>query len=216
MARLKLFSLVQVYNSDHAFLQSMMDWIYTSTDSPYKFIFRNRAFININHYGIVLQKDKSALPSSNNSSSVSSCTLAADSNESSNWNTIHFNLKHLKEIYVDKRHKDTCVLVSKVSSSSSNNIYVWKKTNPSNYQTFRSPYALNNAYKKSYLLTIVKFKDGPSRLLQSIQLLDSVLADYNKRDTFLSSNGSAKKHNSTSDINASVNTLCSSGSSRNG
>jgi hypothetical protein len=169
----------EVYNCDHSFLQSMMDWLYSSVDSPYKFRFRNKAFININHQGIQIQKDNL----------LASLTLSGETGggprELSNWKSINFNLKHLKEIYVDKRHKDTCVLVSKVSSSSSTpptNNYVWKASNPSNYQSFRSPYSLNSAYKKSYLLTIIKFKEGPSRLLQSIQSLDNILADYNKKD----------------------------------
>ena len=177
----------EVYNCDHSFLQSMMDWLYSSIDSPYKFRFRNKAFININHFGILIQKDN-LLASLNTTSSDPNDPQQQRTNshtESSNWTGINFNLKHLKEIYVDKRHKDTCVLVSKVSSSTANaaptNNYVWKAANPSNYQSFRSPYSLNSAYKKSYLLTIIKFKDGPGRLLQSIQLLDSILADYNKK-----------------------------------
>lgn len=155
----------EVYNCDHSFLQSLMDWLYSSNESPFKFIVRNKALIKINRYGIIIQKENNAF----------------NINDESNWTHIHFNLKHLKEIYVDKRHKDTCVLVSKVSQNSCSN-YVWKKTNPSNYQSFRSPYGLNNAFKKAYLLTIIKFKDGPSKLLQTIQLLDSILADYNKQE----------------------------------
>ena len=178
----------EVYNCDHSFLQAMMDWLYTSNDSPYKFRFRNKAYININHFGISIQKDNT-LASSQSQSNESNQSFSQT--DSFNWSIINFNLKHLKEIYVDKRHKDTCVLVSKVSSSLASNgqngannnpNYVWKQANPSNYQSFRSPYSLNTAYKKSYLLTIVKFKDGPGRLLQSIQLLDSILADYNKKD----------------------------------
>lgn len=157
----------EVYNCDHSFLQSLMDWLYSSNESPFKFIVRNKAVIRISRYGIIIQKESNAF---NMSDEQSNC-----------WTHIHFNLKHLKEIYVDKRHKDTCVLVSKVSPSSCSN-YVWKKTNPSNYQSFRSPYGLNSAFKKSYLLTIIKFKDGPSKLLQTIQLLDSILADYNKQE----------------------------------
>ncbi|CAF0708142.1 unnamed protein product [Brachionus calyciflorus] len=159
----------EVYSSDHSFLQSMMDWLYTSSDSPLKFYFRNKAQVNIAHNGILIRKDTS---------------LNTSSNENSHWSQIYFNFKHLKEIYVDKRHKDTCVLVSKVSSSTTSN-YVWKKTNPSNYQSFRSAYSLNSAYKKTFLLTILKFKDGPSRLLQTIQLLDSVLVDYNKKEELI-------------------------------
>ena len=184
----------EVYNCDHSFLQSMMDWLYSSVDSPYKFRFRNKAFININHQGIQIQKDNI----------LASLTLSGETSggprELSNWKSINFNLKHLKEIYVDKRHKDTCVLVSKVSSSSSTppaNNYVWKASNPSNYQSFRSPYSLNSAYKKAYLLTIIKFKEGPSRLLQSIQSLDNILADYNKKD--LNKNQHAQKKQSSNE-----------------
>lgn len=166
----------EVYNCDHSFLQSLMDWLYSSNESPFKFIVRNKALIKINRYGIIIQKENNAFNMND---------------ESSNWTHIHFNLKHLKEIYVDKRHKDTCVLVSKVSPNSGSN-YVWKKTNPSNYQSFRSPYGLNNAFKKSYLLTIIKFKDGPSKLLQTIQLLDSILADYNKQEEPKTTNNSVK------------------------
>lgn len=188
----------EVYNCDHSFLQSMMDWLYSSVDSPYKFRFRNKAFINISHFGILIQKDNLLAtlvpqsPGANEAESSSSSSASA----SSNWSSINFNLKHLKEIYVDKRHKDTCVLVSKVSSSSPTlpNNYVWKAANPSNYQSFRSPYSLNNAYKKSYLLTIIKFKEGPGRLLQSIQLLDSILADFNKKDLSVRQKASSKHH----------------------
>ena len=164
----------EVYDCGHAFLQSMMDWLYTASDSPYKFMFRNKALINISKSGISLQKDNSPVTNIN----MNSINIE---NEASNWTSIHFNLKYLKEIYVDKRHKDTCVLVSKVTMGQSSN-YVWKKCNPSNYQTFRSPYALNNAFKKSYLLTIVKYKEGPGRLLQSIQLLDSILSEYHENE----------------------------------
>jgi hypothetical protein len=163
----------EVHHSDHSFLQSMMDWIYTTTnDSPFKYMFRNKAIININNGGIFIQRD-----------TFNEADLNTTQTQT-NWTRIHFNLKHLKEIYVDKRHKDTCVLVSKVvlSSAGVNSNYVWKKANPTNYESFRSPYALNNAYKKSYLLTIIKFKDGPSRLLHSIQILDSVLIDFNRQN----------------------------------
>lgn len=175
----------EVYNCDHSFLQSLMDWLYSSNESPFKFIVRNKAIIKINRYGIIIQKEPNAF----------------NMNDDSNWTHIHFNLKHLKEIYVDKRHKDTCVLVSKVSQSSGSN-YVWKKTNPSNYQSFRSPYGLNNAFKKSYLLTIIKFKDGPSKLLQTIQLLDSILADYNKQED----NPSTRNLNNNSNNNSMTKT----------
>ena len=204
----------EVYNCDHSFLQSMMDWLYSSVDSPYKFRFRNKAFISIDHNGIQIQKDNllaSLTTAPSNSSSASfgndnkNTTTAA---ELSNWKSITFNLKHLKEIYVDKRHKDTCVLVSKVSNSSTSstststqthhhNNYVWKASNPSNYQSFRSPYSLNSAYKKAYLLTIVKFKDGPGRLLQSIQSLDNILADYKSHHSHKSVKAPAKDDENT-------------------
>ncbi|RNA20860.1 hypothetical protein BpHYR1_006269 [Brachionus plicatilis] len=163
----------EVYSSDHSLLQSMMEWLYTSVDSPLKFSIRNKAQVNITHNGILIQKECSA-----------NSRHKADANT---WNHIFFNFRHLKEIYVDKRHKDTCVLVSKVSGSTQSN-NIWRKSNPSNYESFRFAYAMNKAYKKSFLLTILKFRDGPTRLLQSIQLLDSVLVDYNKREELINKN----------------------------
>ena len=210
----------EVYNCDHSFLQSMMDWLYSSVDSPYKFRFRNKAFISIDHNGIQIQKDNllASLTAPSNSSSASfgndknTTSTSTTTAELSNWKSINFNLKHLKEIYVDKRHKDTCVLVSKVSSSSSSSStsthhhnYVWKASNPSNYQSFRSPYSLNSAYKKAYLLTIIKFKDGPGRLLQSIQSLDNILADYKSHHSHKSVKAPAKDDDESAPTNTNAN-----------
>ena len=102
----------EVKNVDHVYLQSMMDWIYMTIDSPYKFKHRNNALLAMSNYGIGFKRSPSASDS--------------DSIVANSWDAINFKLKHLKEIYVDKRHKDTCVLVSKISSSSFNN-YIWKK-----------------------------------------------------------------------------------------
>ncbi len=100
----------EVLNIDHISLQSMMDWLYMSLDSPYKFKMRNQAFLMLSNYGIGLKQ------ADQQGSSISPPP----------WDLVMFKLKHLKEIYVDKRHKDTCVLVSKISTSSFNN-NVWEK-----------------------------------------------------------------------------------------
>lgn len=164
----------EVHNTDHSHLQSMLDWLYNSIDSPYKFIIRNKCLI----------------PPLENSNSLDSIqilnlmhpihqisTTSMTNSITAEWPQIQFNLKHLKEIYVDKRHKDTCILVSRnPSGTGTNSNYVWKKANPSNYQSFRTAYSMNSSYKKAYLLTILKFKEGPPRLLQFIQSLDSILA----------------------------------------
>jgi hypothetical protein len=192
----------EVYDCGHAFLQSMMDWLYTASDSPYKFMFRNKALINFGKSDISLIKDNSPVNHIN-------MTNINNENEASNWTNIHFNLKYLKEIYVDKRHRDTCVLVSKVTMGQSSN-YVWKKCNPSNYQTFRSPYALNNAFKKSYLLTIIKYKDGPGRLLQSIQLLDNILSEFNENENQKEESKNKSNPISESAENKNITSRCNS------
>jgi hypothetical protein len=200
----------EVQNTDHGLLQSMMDWIYMSNDSPYKYVSRNKSVLSINNYDITLHKDsniKSAKPPPPNN----------DQTESSLWTSINFNLKYLKEIYVDKRHKDTCVLVSKVSSSTKPTNNVWKKSNPSNYQPFKSLYSnlntsgANNNSKRSYLLTVLKFKDGPSKLLQSIQMLDRVLTNFdtkqeaNNNTTTTNNNNNNQKSNGTTSVHTKSN-----------
>jgi hypothetical protein len=227
----------EVYNTDHAYLQSMLDWLYTSIDSPYKFIIRNKCQVCLDagpqsktaskpsggapSSSIIHQSIRIQNLTSNNTNGVGFCTCQQSSNSdgsacnyfgcctnnSSAWQAIQFNLKYLKEIYVDKRHKDTCVLVSRnpssnasasatasLSQSTSNgttpNNNVWKKCNPSNYQSFRTPYSLNHTVKKAYLLTILKFKEGgPSKLLNFIQSLDSLLATSTPSASSNNSNG---------------------------
>ena len=169
----------EVYTCEHSFLQAMMEWLYASQESPLKFYFKNKAQVHITHNGILVQKENTI--SSRNKADIAT------------WNHVFFNFRHLKEIYVDKRHKDTCVFVSKVSSSTQSN-NVWRKSNPSNYESFRFANPVNKGYKKSFLLTILKFKDGPTRLLQSIQMLDSVLVDYNKREDLINKNLNKNSH----------------------
>jgi hypothetical protein len=103
--------------------------------------------------------------------------LNATDNVVNTWDIINFKLKHLKEIYVDKRHKDTCVLVSKISPSSLSN-YVWKRANPGNFTQFKPAVAQSKASGRSFLVTVIKFKEGHGQLLQSIQTLDRILNSF--------------------------------------
>ena len=156
-ARYGVYILYQkeLHNCDHIYLQSMMDWIYLGNDSPYKFKNRNQAVLYLNNSGVTLSNENTI-----------------------SWDTITFKLKHLKEIYVDKRNKDTCVLVSKISVSSLPN-YVWKKANQTNFSQFKPSLTELKANKKNYLVTVIKFKEGHSKLLQSIQYLDKILNGLN-------------------------------------
>ncbi len=182
----------EVYNTDHAYIQSMLDWLYTSVDSPYKFIIRNKCQVHLEPGAAATTTHKNAMStqqsirilnlSSASGTATCSCNCSPDGSgctcgPGGSWQAIEFNLKYLKEIYVDRRHKDTCVLVSRSPTSTpSISSYVWKRCNPSNYQSFRTPYSLNHSVKKAYLLTILKFKEGgPSKLLSFIQSLDSLL-----------------------------------------
>ena len=130
----------EVFNTDHSYLQSMLDWLYTSVDSPYKFIIRNKCLAHLNPNCIHVQNTLLSINSSSAASNSSNSTLLATGVPE--WHAITFNLKHLKEIYVDKRHKDTCVLVSRHNASSPatsnqsqrqqssliNSNYVWKRS----------------------------------------------------------------------------------------
>ncbi len=100
----------EVLNIDHISLQAMMDWLYMGMDSPYKFRLRNQAFLMLNNFGIGFKQ-------------VDQYTSLKGQTP---WDLVMFRLKNLKEIYVDKRHKDTCVIVSKISASSFDN-NVWEK-----------------------------------------------------------------------------------------
>jgi hypothetical protein len=80
----------EVFNCDHAFLQSLMDWLYMTNDSPLKYMVRNKAFLSISRSGILIQKEEALKSESFDYTPTS-------------WGSINFNLKHLKEIYVDKR-----------------------------------------------------------------------------------------------------------------
>ena len=103
--------------------------------------------------------------------------LNATDNVVNTWDIIHFKLKHLKEIYVDKRHKDTCVLVSKISPSSLGNC-VWRRANPANFTQFKPAAAQSKAGGRSFLVTVIKFREGHGQLLQSIQSLDRILKSF--------------------------------------
>lgn len=153
----------ELQNCDHIYLQSMMDWIYLGNDSPYKFRSRNQAYLYLNNSGVTLSNE-------NPDKGILNGTVS--------WDLITFKLKHLKEIYVDKRNKDTCVLVSKISVSSFSN-YVWKKANQINFSQMKPSMENLKANKKNYLVTVLKFKDGHGRLLESIQYLDKILNSLN-------------------------------------
>ena len=156
----------EVQNADHAYFQSMLDWLHVANDSPYKLRSRNTASMSISSNGVQLRNEFSY-----------ENELYQQLNS---WHTINFKLKHLKEIYVDKRHKDTCVLVSKISSSTLIN-YVYKQANPFEFQEFLDDNNNSNnnnqaIKKKSYLITVLKFREGPIKLLQLIQNLDKILS----------------------------------------
>ena len=163
----------EVQNIEHSFLQTLLDWIYNSNDSIYKYKHRNKAYLSVTRNGILLEQDDRSF-------------------EDFKWGSIVFSLKHLREIYVDKYHKDTCVLVSKISTTTYNNI--WNKVNRNIYQSFQSLSSINKS-NKSYLITVLKFKEGSNKLLFSIQKLDQILTEISKQENIDTSLNSQTEHN---------------------